>query len=202
MHNSRPAALGRPAHDLHYRSRCSGARKAKATSVVTPTEDWASAHISEPDASAGKAEALDFRAWWLDRVRDVGYDQGLANTDLGYIATMVHTLEAAWLLKLSLPFKGFRIAGEKHNPRVPYDPDFVRTRIPPGTEFASMNSEACAVVVIVAATGMRPSEIVGLTAPRIKLDAAIPRVEIRPDLRQLKTVHSQRNIPLVGRALK
>ncbi len=141
-------------------------------------------------------------AWWLDRVRDVGYDQGLANTDLGYIATMVHTLEAARLLKLSLPFKGFRIAGEKHNPRVPYDPDFVRTRILPGTEFASMNSEACAVVVIVAATGMRPSEIVGLTAPRIKLDAAIPRVEIRPDLRQLKTVHSQRNIPLVGRALK
>ena len=95
-----------------------------------------------------------------------------------------------------------RLASEKHNPRVPLDPDFVRRRILRGTELASMNPEAHAVVIMVAATGMRPSEIVGLTAPRIKRDADIPHVENRPDIRQLKTVHSQRDIPLVGRALE
>ena len=51
-------------------------------------------------------DALDFRAWWVDRVCDDGYDQGSANKDLGTIATMMHTLDAAWRMKLSPTFKG------------------------------------------------------------------------------------------------
>lgn len=155
----------------------------------------------KPLADVTRDDALDFRTWWLDRVRDDGYDQGSANKDLGYIATMMETLDMAWRLKLTLPFKGVRIAGEKHNPRIPYDPDFVRTRILPGDALQAMNAEARAVVVMVAATGMRPSEVVGLTEQRINLDVEIPFVEIRPDHRQLKTVHSERDVPLVGRAL-
>lgn len=153
-------------------------------------------------ADIDRDDALDFRSWWLDRVRDDGYDQGSANKDLGYIASMMQTIDTAWRLKLSLPFQGVRIAGEKHNPRVPYDPEFVRLRILPGVELAALNPEARAVVIMVAATGMRPSEVTGLIAPRIVLDADIPHVQVRPDTRQLKTTHSQRDMPLVGRALE
>jgi integrase len=153
-------------------------------------------------AEIDRDDALDFRAWWLDRVRDDGYDQGSANKDLGYMASMMQVIDTAWRLKLSLPFQGVRIAGEKHNPRVPYDPDFVRKRILPGSELGGLNPEARAVVIMVAATGMRPSEVTGLTAGRIVLDAEIPHVQVRAEHRQLKTVHSERDMPLVGRALE
>ncbi|MEQ1715040.1 MAG: tyrosine-type recombinase/integrase, partial [Hyphomicrobium sp.] len=146
-------------------------------------------------------DALDFRSWWLDRVRDEHYDQGSANKDLGYIASMMRTVDMAWRLDLSLPFNGIRIAGEKHNARVAYEPEFVRTRILPGHELGALNAEARAVVRIVAATGMRPSEVVALKPSRIVIEADVPYVEIRPDDRQLKTDHSERDMPLVGLAL-
>ena len=50
-------------------------------------------------------------------------------------------------------------------------------------------------------TGMRPSEVVGLTPSRIVIEADVPHLQVRPDDRQLKTDHSQRDMPLVGSAL-
>ena len=157
---------------------------------------------NKPISQLTRDDALDFRSWWLDRVRDEGYDQGSANKDIGYIASMMKVVDEAFRLKLSLPFAGLRIAGERHNPRVPYDPEFVRTRILPGHELESLNAEARAVVIMVAATGMRPSEVVGLIGERIVLDDAVPHVQVRPDGRQLKTEQSERDLPLVGRALE
>ena len=113
---------------------------------------------------------------------------------------MMLTIDTAWRLKLTQPFQGIRVVGEKHNPRVAYDPAFVKSRILPGTELTSLNPEARAVVILVAATGMRPSEITGLTRPRIILEGDCPHLQVRPDNRQLKTAHSQRDMPLVGRA--
>lgn len=147
-------------------------------------------------------DALDVRAWWIDRVRDEDYDQGSANKDLGYLATMMRAIDDAWRLKLDLPFAGVRVAGEKHNPRVPYAPEFVRSRIFADGALASLNAECRAVVLMVATTGLRPSEIVGLTRERIVIDAVIPHVQIRPDGRQLKTDNAARDMPLVGRALE
>lgn len=157
---------------------------------------------NKPISQLTRDDALDFRSWWLDRVRDEGYDQGSANKDIGYLASMMKVVDEAFRLKLSLPFAGLRIAGERHNPRVPYDPEFVRTRILPGHELESLNAEARAVVIMVAATGMRPSEIVGLIAERIILDHEVPHVQVRPDGRELKTHQSEREVPLVGHAFE
>lgn len=147
-------------------------------------------------------DALDFKAWWVDRVRDEGYDQGSANKDLGHIASMMLTLDEALRLDLALPFTGVRVAGEKHNPRVPYDPQFVRERILKGDALQSLNNEALAIILLVATTGMRPSEVAALTSHRIHLQANIPHVQVRPDARQLKNDHSARDMPLVGLALE
>ncbi len=155
----------------------------------------------KPLADLTRDDALDFRAWWIDRVRDDGYDQGSANKDLGLLAVMMRALDEAWRLKLDLPFAGVRVAGEKHNPRVPYAPEFVRARILPPGALGGLNPECRAVVLMVALTGLRPAEVVGLTPPRIVLDAAIPYVEIRPDGRQLKTDNAARDVPLVDQAL-
>jgi hypothetical protein len=114
---------------------------------------------------------------------------------------MMNSLDEAHRLKLSLPFAGIRVAGERHNPRIAYDPAFVRTRILPGTELGGVNAEAAAIVRMIAATGMRPSELVALTRERVVLDAPIPHVQVRADHRQLKNAHSERDMPLVGIAL-
>lgn len=156
----------------------------------------------KPLADITRNEALDFRAWWIDRVRDEGYDQSSANKDIGSLAAMMRTLDEAWRLNLNLPFARLRVAGEKHNARVPYAAEFVRARILPGTELGTLNPEARAIVQLVAATGMRPSEIVGLTASRIVLEGEIPHVQITGEHRQLKTDHSERDMPLVGVALE
>lgn len=156
----------------------------------------------KPLAELTRHDALDLKAWWLDRVRDEGYDQGSANKDLGHLAAMMLAVDEAWRLDLSLPFGGVRVAGEKHNPRVPYPPELVRTRILPGEALMSLNPEARAIILVVAATGMRPSEVAALTPGRIVLDADIPHVQVRPEERQLKNDHSARDMPLVGRALE
>lgn len=149
-------------------------------------------------ADITRDDALDLRAWWLDRVRDEGYDQGTANKSIGVVATMMRMLDEAMRLGLPRPFESVRIAGERHNPRIAYEVAFVRENFLDGQRLAGMNAEARAIVRMVAATGMRPSEVAALTAPRIILDAAIPHVQIRPEARQLKTRQSARDMPLVG----
>lgn len=171
------------------------------------TRARAIAHLIElvgdkPINEITRGDALDFKTWWLDRVKEEGYDQGSANKDIGCLSSMLKTMNEAYRLDLDVPFAGLRLAGEKHHPRIAYDPDFVRGRILPGTELAGLNAEARGVVVMVAATGMRPSEIVGLMKERIKLEGDVPYVEIRPDVRHLKTDQSVRDLPLVGRALE
>lgn len=169
---------------------------------ILAVENAVSVIGDRPLADITRGDALGFKAWWLDRVREEDYDQGTANKNMGFVATMMRAVNDAWRLELSLPFACVRLSGERHAPRVPCDPDFVRERILPGVELSSLNPEARAIVRLVAATGMRPSEVAALTRHRIVLDAKVPHVMVRPEQRQLKTYHSERDMPLVGVALE
>lgn len=149
-----------------------------------------------------REDALDFRAWWLDRVAEEGCEPGSANKDLGHLAAMVRELAAAWRLALDNPFAGLRLAGDRHNPRTPYDPELVRARILPGLGLDGLNAEALGILRMVAATGMRPSEVAALTPARVVLDAPIPYVAVAAESRQIKTPHAARDVPLVGVGLE
>ena len=65
-----------------------------------------------------------------------------------------------------------------------------------------LNSEATDLLLVMVNTGCRSSEIAGLLPERIRLEDNIPHIQIRPDGRQLKTVHSLRDMPLVGISLE
>lgn len=156
----------------------------------------------KPIAEITRDDALDFRDWWIGRIKDEGYTRNSANKNFGCLAGMMRTVDEAFRLNLSLPFKGVRIAGAKYTRRQAYEPDFVRKHFLPMPTIGGLNAEASAIVRMVALTGMRPSEIVALEAHRIRLDDAIPHVQIRPDARQLKTGASERDMPLVGLALE
>lgn len=153
-------------------------------------------------ASITRDDGLDFRAWWLDRVIDEEMDPGSANKDLGHLSKMYRAISDAWRLGLENPFSRLRLAGERHNPRTAYEEKFVRECILAPGALAKLNDEARGVTLMVALTGLRPSEIVTLVGSRILIGAEIPLVQIRPDGRQLKTRHSWRDMPLVGQALE
>lgn len=155
----------------------------------------------KPLAEITRDDALDFRDWWIARIKDDGYTRNSANKNFGALAGMMRTVDEAFRLNLSLPFKGVRIAGAKYTRRQAYDPDFVRQHFLAAPRIGGLNAEAADIVRMVALTGMRPSEIVALEARRIRLDDPIPHLQIRPDARQLKTGASERDMPLVGQAL-
>ncbi|WP_169305478.1 tyrosine-type recombinase/integrase [Hyphomicrobium denitrificans] len=152
--------------------------------------------------SISRDDGLDFRAWWLDRVLEEDYDPGSANKDLGHLKAMFQELDLAWRLKLDNPFAGLRVSGEKHNKRTAYSAKFVRENFLAGDRLSNLNAEARAITVMVAMTGMRPSEVAALSENRVFLQANIPYVSIKPEARQLKTRHSERDMPLVGLALE
>jgi integrase len=147
-------------------------------------------------------DTLDFRAWWMDRVTEEEYDPGSANKDLSHLRVMFKELERTLRLKLENPFTDLRIAGERHNKRTAYPEKFVRDNFLAGDRLSRLNAEARGITIMVATTGMRPSEVATLTETRIFLSAEIPFVKIAPEIRQLKTRHSEREMPLVGLALE
>jgi len=156
----------------------------------------------KPLSDITRDDALDFRDWWIGRIKNEGYNKNSANKNFGCLSAMMRTVDDAFRLNLTLPFKGIRIAGDKHTPRQAYEPNFVRQHFLASEQFGKLNLEACAIIRMVALTGMRPSEIVALRAQRIRLTDPVPHVQIRPDARQLKTDASERDMPLVGLALE
>lgn len=70
------------------------------------------------------------------------------------------------------------------------------------TLFKGLNEEAYLIIPMTANTGLRLSEICGLEAEDIILDAPIPHVKVRAKAnKELKTPHSARDIPLLGASL-
>lgn len=194
------------AYEDHARDRLRGKSADQVRKWINPRRRALANFLDvvgdKPLAAVTRDDALDFRAWWLDRVTDEDYEPGSANKDLGHLAKMFGALNDAWRLGLSNPFADLRLAGDQHNPRPAYDAAFVRQHFLAADALGSLNPEARGIAVLVACTGMRPSEAVTLSAERIRLSDNIPHVQIRPDGRQLKTRHAARDMPLVGTALE
>jgi integrase len=149
-----------------------------------------------------RAAALEFRRWWLARIEDEGLDIGTANKDIGTLNALINGVDAKHQLGLGAPFAGLRLRGEQHNPRVAYEPAFVEGRILAPGALDGLNPDARAIVYLVAALGLRPSEAATLQRSTIHLDADIPHIEIAPPGRRLKTAAAARTMPLVGLALR
>jgi integrase len=82
----------------------------------------------------------------------------------------------------------------------------VKKMLAPGA-LARLNDEARGILLVVAETGARPSEIANLTAPMIVLKHKVPHLRIEPrfdpnDPREIKTESSIRVVPLVGLAFE
>lgn len=146
-------------------------------------------------------DGIDYCEWWRDRVVDGELEAKTANKDIGQLSRMLKEISIRRRLNLPDIFKGLRLKGEREQPRVPYETEFVQKRLFAKGALDGLNEDARMVLYIVADTGLRPSEVVNLQDNAIVLKAPIPYVSVLPDGRRLKTADSRREIPLVGTAL-
>ncbi|WP_420104099.1 tyrosine-type recombinase/integrase [Bosea sp. (in: a-proteobacteria)] len=148
-----------------------------------------------------RSHALDFREHWQDRVDAGEVEIDTANKTIGHLNKMWRELNRLKRLGLDPIFAELRLAGGGTGQRAAYEASYVQdTLLAPGA-LGDLNAEARRVIYVVADTGLRPSEVVNLTAATIHLEHAVPHVSIEPDGRQMKTDDSRRTVPLVGVAL-
>lgn len=148
-----------------------------------------------------KADGLKFRKWWQDRVVNDGVQIRTANKSIGTVSRMLKRVSDAKELGVSAILAGLRIEGGVARQRPPFEISFIKARILAPDVFDDLNEEARRVVYLMVETGLRPSEIVNLTAKRIVLDHRVPHVVIEAEGRVLKSETSERKIPLVGVSL-
>ena len=147
-------------------------------------------------------DALDFRDWWQDRIEQKGLDNTTANKDFSRINAILKEVDRNRRLGLRPVLTGLSLAGgEVERRREPFEASFIQDRLLKNGALRELNDEARRVIFIMTETGMRPSEIVNLTADTIKLESTVPHVTVLPDGRRMKTGDSKREIPLVGVAL-
>lgn len=146
-------------------------------------------------------DALAYADWWEDRVITEGIGAGTANKNISHIGGMIRAVNKRHDLRLDAMFAGTRIEGGRDGQRKPFDLDFIKNVILADGQLSELNDEARDVVYAVMETGARPSEIINLSRHQIVLGAVIPHIRIQPEGRLLKTDQSERDIPLVGRAL-
>jgi integrase len=155
----------------------------------------------KPVAELTHADAIDYREWWRERVVDDDVSAKTANKDMGQLSRMLKDMSIRRRLNLPDIFQGLHLRGETDKSRLPYEPSFIQTRFLDGA-LDGLNEDARFVLYVMIETGLRPSEIVNLRENTIMLGARVPHVRIVADGRRLKTQDSEREIPLVGVALK
>ncbi|ETD85716.1 integrase [Rhodobacter capsulatus YW1] len=147
-------------------------------------------------------DMLDFRQWWIDRIRDEGLTSGSANKDFTHLCDVIRTVDRMKRLGLNLPFGDLAIKEGAKNKRPSFSTDWITDKLLADGALSGLNPEARAILLVMINTGCRPSEIANLKPHHIRLSAEIPHIEIIGEGRQLKTENAARIIPLLGVSLE
>ncbi len=149
-----------------------------------------------------RADGLALRSYYQERIVSGEVEIDTANKYMGRVSAMLKQVNKTRQLDVAEILAGLRFDGAQKKQRVAYAPAFVQERFLAEGMFQDLNEEARRIVYLVIETGLRLSEACNLCTQTIKLDAAVPHVQVRADLREMKTEQSERDIPLVGVALK
>lgn len=155
-----------------------------------------------PLAQLKRADVLDFRSWWLERIAEENLTPNSANKDLIHLADVLKTVNELNGFDLDLPLHKLTLKDGDKKERLPFSDGWIRDHLLAPDVLSGLNPEARAIFIGMINTGYRPSEAAGLTAERIRLGDAVPHIVIAPDAtRQIKNRTSRREIPLTGVSL-
>ena len=147
-------------------------------------------------------DMLDFRQWWIDRMKAEGLTPNSANKDLLHLGDILKTVNKLKRLGLSLPLSDLTFKQGEPNQRPPFSKNWIKEKLLAPDALGRLNTDARCIVLGMVNTGYRPSEGCGLLPEHIKLEGDVPHISIEGVGRQLKSVHSRRVIPLAGVSLE
>lgn len=148
-----------------------------------------------------RADMLEFRTWWLDRIEFEGLTANSATKDFNHLRSILRTVNEMKELGLNLPFDKLSIQETKRPKRPGFSDHWIRDVLLKPGALEGLNAQARAIFIIMINTGARLSEIANLKREHIALNEPIPYMHITPVDRQLKTISSERKIPLLGCSL-
>ncbi|MDE0852585.1 tyrosine-type recombinase/integrase, partial [Yoonia sp.] len=147
-------------------------------------------------------DMINFREWWLERIREEGMTANSGNKDLTAISGMLKTINKMKRLGLDLPLSDLAITDNGYTARVPFSDEWIKGKLLAPGALDGLDMQARCILLGMINTGYRPSEGAGLMPHHILLDQEIPMIQIKPEGRHLKNRHSNREIPLVGASLE
>jgi len=155
-----------------------------------------------------RQDAQQYYNWWKDRVVPKSGREALstktANRDVGNM----RLLYSAWFRYIGEedrpnPFRNLAFKDRPSTDVPPFEVSWVRSRILAPGALSGLVGGADLILFTLIETGCRPGEIANLLEEDIHLKAGVPCISIRPKKdREMKTVSSIRDIPLVGVALE
>ncbi len=152
-----------------------------------------------------RADALEFRRWWLERVVDESLTANAANKDIGALSKIFRVVNDALRLELENPFSNLRLSErDDRSKRYPFEPAFVQSVLLDPERLEGLNLEGRMLLYAMADTGCGFTELTSLDPDEheIRLDAPTPFIRItRNRYSGLKVRYRERDIPLVGAAL-
>ncbi|WP_407473635.1 tyrosine-type recombinase/integrase [Sulfitobacter sp. PM12] len=147
-------------------------------------------------------DMLDFRGWWMERIEAGEVTPNAGNKDLIHLGDILKTINKMKRLGLRLPLSDLAFKNSEAGKRPPFSDTWIKDRLLMPGALDRLNDQARAILLVMINTGLRPSEIAGLTRDCIKLDTNVPHVSIEPIGRHLKSKNARRVMPLLGVSLE
>ena len=141
----------------------------------------------------------------LDRITDENMAPGTANKEFGHVEKMLRSVCQHYRLPYANIFTGLRFTGSTtKNQRLPFTTEFILKHLLAPDALPEMSEAGIALIHLMADTGARPSELIGLDIENeLYLQHNIPYFHIKGNkYRSIKNKNSEREIPLVGYALE
>ncbi|ETX27561.1 integrase [Roseivivax isoporae LMG 25204] len=107
----------------------------------------------KPVAELTRADFLDFRSWWLERLAEETLTPNSANKDLIHLSDVLKTVDELKGFDLNLPLQKLMLKEGDKKERVPFSDAWVRDRLLAQDALSGLNPEARAILVGMINTG-------------------------------------------------
>lgn len=149
-----------------------------------------------------RADMLVFRTRLAEQVTKEAISAATANKNLTYFTSMLRGINKHKALGITLPIGDLSLKQGRAKQRGTFSRAWIKDRLLAEGALDGMGPEVRGIVRIMVNTGARPSEIAGIKVKHLRLDEAVPLMDIFPDGRTLKNDNSERSVPLAGVSLE
>lgn len=147
-------------------------------------------------------DGLAFRDYWLERMAAENKAPNTANKQFGFLQNITRTVLEHYQLDFIPIFSGLRFNETLKLPRIRFETSFIISKLLPPEALPNLSESGAALIHLMADTGARPAELIGIDESDVFLDHSVPYIHIKPNgHRELKTLNSEREIPLIGYSL-